>query len=325
MRIATPIKERNVLEWVDIHHRYGNKTVAHGINLAVGASELVAILGPSGSGKSTLLKMAAGLVAPQHGQIRFNGADYTFRQPEQRRFALMFQDYALLPHLNVWQNVAFGLRMQGQSKATARAAAIDILAQVGLAAEAERRTGALSGGEQQRVALARALVTRPQALLLDEPFSALDSHLRSQLQQLTLALLQQQPCPTVMVTHSPTEALQLATRVCLLDHGRWLQQGSPADLLAKPASAAAARLLGCDNVTEQHYIPQAALHLHHPQGSPSTLLAAAPQAGLWRLQWQHPQYGTLQQWLPATTTPPAVGDSVNLWVDAAAVVVFEAT
>lgn len=313
-----------MLEWVDIRHRYGGKTVADGISLAVAVNELVAVLGPSGSGKSTLLKMAAGLVLPQHGQIRFNGADYTFRQPEQRRFALMFQDYALLPHLNVWQNVAFGLRMQGQGKAAARAAAVNILAQVGLAAEAERRTTALSGGEQQRVALARALVTRPQALLLDEPFSALDSHLRTQLQQLTLALLQQQPCPTVMVTHSPAEALQLADRVCLLDHGRWLQQGRPADLLAKPASAAAARLLGCDNVNGQYYVPQAALHVNHPQGAPSLLTATAPQAGLWRLHWQHPQYGALQQWLPAATPPPELGAHHRLWVDTAAVVVFEA-
>lgn len=313
-----------MLQWIDIHHRYGGKTVAAGLNLAVAADETVAVLGASGSGKSTLLKIAAGLVRPQQGRVLFGGEDYTFRQPETRRFALMFQDYALLPHLNVWQNVAFGLRLQGQSSAAAAQAARAMLAEVGLSAEAERPVHGLSGGEQQRVALARALVARPQALLLDEPFSALDSQLRTQLQQLTLDLLRRHACPTVLVTHSPREALYMAERIALLADGRWLQQGTPAQLLARPATAAAARLLGCDNVSATHYIPQHALHLDPVRGVPSRLLSVRPQADMWQLQWQHPHYGSISQWCSGAATLPQAGTTAALWVDEAAVVRFQA-
>lgn len=311
-----------MLEWIDIRHCYGGKTVAESLSLKVAADETVAVLGASGSGKSTLLNIAAGLVRPQRGRVCFNGEDYTGKAPEQRRFALMFQDYALLPHLRVWQNVAFGLRMRGLGRAPARAAAEAMLAEVGLTAECDRKVTDLSGGERQRVALARALVVRPQALLLDEPFSALDSHLRGHLRQLTLDLLARHPCPTVLVTHSPAEALQMAQRVCLLHRGRWLQQGRPADLLVCPASAEAARLLGCDNVSDDCYVPQQALMAHHPRGEPSQVCAVQPQAGLWRVQWQHPQYGLLWQWLPAGILPPPVGSRQRLRVDAAAVVRF---
>ena len=311
-----------MLQWIDIGHRYGGKTVADGLSLDVAAGETVAVLGASGSGKSTLLKIAAGLVRPQQGRVLFQGEDYTFRQPEQRRFALMFQDYALLPHLNVWQNVAFGLRLQGHNSAAARAAAEAMLVQVGLAAEAERPIHRLSGGEQQRVALARALVVQPQVLLLDEPFSALDSQLRAQLQQLTRDLLHRHACPTVLVTHSPREALYLADRVCLLAEGQWLQQGKPAELMTRPASAAAARLLACDNVSTERYIPQHALHLDHTRGSDSVLRALRPQADVWQLLWQHPQHGELVQWLPGGPAMPEVGSRRMLWVDEAAVVWF---
>lgn len=313
-----------MLQWIDIHHRYGSKVLADGLSLDVAGGEVVAILGASGSGKSTLLSMAAGLLRPQRGQVWFDGKDYTDKPAHQRRFALMFQDYALLPHLNVWQNVAFGLKMQGVATLAARHAASAMLQEVGLKAEAERSVQALSGGEKQRVALARALVSQPRALLLDEPFSALDSGLRHQLQQLTLSLLKRQACPSVLVTHSPQEAMALATRVCLLHQGRWLQQGTAATLTAKPASAAAARLLGLDNVRSEVYIPNQALHIHHAMGEPSVLLSAVPQAGLWRLGWQHPRYGELWQWLAPGSVPSLMpGEQARLWVDERALVRFD--
>ncbi len=316
-------KEKTVLEWMDIHHRYGDKIIANGLDLQVAAGETVAVLGASGSGKSTLLKMAAGLLRPQRGRIVFAGEDYTRRPPERRRFAMMFQDYALLPHLTVRQNVAFGLRMQGQSPAAARQAADAMLAQVGLSDVAERRPDSLSGGEQQRAALARALVVAPQAMLLDEPFSALDSALRDQLHSLTRELLRRAACPAVLVTHNAAEAAYLADRIVLLSGGRWLQQGTASALTARPVSAEAARLLGCDNVSAHHYVPQAALHYDHPAGEPALLTAVCPQNGLWQLQWQHARYGSLRQWLPAGITPPQSGCHHRLWVDAAAIIVFD--
>ena len=156
-----------MLEFIGIHKAFGSKTVADNINLNVADGELLAILGASGCGKSTLLNIAAGLVMPDSGEVRLHGTLLNPLPPEKRRIALMFQDFALLPHLNAWQNVAFPLKMQGVANSEARRRALAMLAEVGLANEQDRPTQALSGGEQQRVALARALVAEPRLLLLD--------------------------------------------------------------------------------------------------------------------------------------------------------------
>lgn len=194
--------------------------LADGLDLVVAAGQTVAILGPSGSGKSTLLKMIAGLEPCDAGTIRFGGADLAAVPPERRGFALMFQDFALFPHLDVQDNVAFGLVEQGQARRQARAHAVDALHTFGLAARARQRVWTLSGGEQQRVALARALVTRPRLLLLDEPFSALDAALRDNLRREFARHISALGTTTVLVTHDEAEARALAGRGYRLTQGR---------------------------------------------------------------------------------------------------------
>jgi ABC-type Fe3+/spermidine/putrescine transport system ATPase subunit len=182
------------------------RQLLQGVSLQVLPGHTVAILGPSGSGKSTLLKIVAGLEPLDSGAVWFDGKDITGLPPEQRHFALMFQDFALFPHLNVRDNVAFGLVEQRVPKATARAQALAMLQRFGLQAFANARVWQLSGGEQQRVALARALITRPRVLLLDEPFSALDAALRVQLREEFRSHIAQSQIAVLWVTHDEAEA-----------------------------------------------------------------------------------------------------------------------
>ncbi len=193
--------------------------LADGLDLQVAQGETVAVLGPSGSGKSTLLKMVAGLEPPDSGVIRFDGVDLAGVAPERRRFALMFQDFALFPHLDVQDNVAFGLVEQGQPRAQARAQALQMLSVFGLADHARHKVWRLSGGEQQRVALARALITAPRLLLLDEPFSALDAELRASLRDEFSQRIAAARITTVLVTHDEAEARVMAQRGFRLQAG----------------------------------------------------------------------------------------------------------
>lgn len=209
-----------MLELRHIHQRYADRPLLNDINLTVGAGEIVALLGPSGSGKSTLLNIVAGLQVPDAGSVWFDGQDITDVAPERRRFALMFQDFALFPHLNVQDNVAFGLVEQRVRRADARERALQMLDVFGLSALARRRVWNLSGGEQQRVALARALITEPRVLLLDEPFSALDADLRVGLRQEFRARIQAAGMPTLLVTHDETEARDMADRAVRLVQGQ---------------------------------------------------------------------------------------------------------
>ena len=190
-----------------------------GVDLVVQPSETVAILGASGSGKSTLLRIVAGLEPLDAGRVSFAGQDLSDCPPERRRFALMFQDFALFPHLSVQDNVAFGLVEQGVGKAQARAQACALLQRFGLAAAATGRTTHLSGGEQQRVALARALITQPRVLLLDEPFSALDAELKTSLREEFRQRIADQQIATVLVTHDENEARAMGARCLRLLEG----------------------------------------------------------------------------------------------------------
>ena len=201
-----------MLELRHISQNYGDRVLLQDINLQVAAGEIVALLGPSGSGKSTLLSIVAGLQPPLQGSVWFDGQEITGMAPEQRRFALMFQDFALFPHLNVLDNVAFGLVEQRMPKADARARAAQMLARFGLLAHAGHRVWTLSGGEQQRVALARALITSPRALLLDEPFSALDAELRQGLREEFGQHIAAAGMATLLVTHDEAEARAMAAR-----------------------------------------------------------------------------------------------------------------
>ncbi len=190
----------------------GQRLLLKELNLQVPQGQTMALLGPSGSGKSTLLKIIAGLEAPDAGRVLFDGQDITNLPPEQRQFALMFQDFALFPHLSVQDNVAFGLVEQGQRRATARAQAVEMLQRFGLAAHTGARVWQLSGGEQQRVALARALITAPRLLLLDEPFSALDADLRLSLRAEFQQRITASGMAVLWVTHDEAEARSVGAR-----------------------------------------------------------------------------------------------------------------
>jgi ABC-type branched-subunit amino acid transport system ATPase component len=190
------------------------------LNLQVPQGQTVALLGPSGSGKSTLLKIIAGLEQPDAGQVLFDGQDITNLPPEQRKFALMFQDFALFPHLSVQDNVAFGLIEQGQRRAPARAQAVEMLRRFGLGAHTAAKVWQLSGGEQQRVALARALITAPRLLLLDEPFSALDADLRLSLRAEFQARIAASGMAVLWVTHDEAEARAVGTHGFRVNEGR---------------------------------------------------------------------------------------------------------
>ena len=209
-----------MLELRNICKKYGDRALAAGLSLQVGPGETLALLGPSGAGKSTLLKIAAGLEPPDHGSVWFNGQDITGLAPERRGFALMFQDFALFPHLNVLDNVAFGLVEQGIKRPAARERAAAMLSRFGLAEHAQQRVWTLSGGEQQRVGLARALITAPRALLLDEPFSALDAELRQSLRQEFCQHIAAAGVATLLVTHDEQEARAMASRGLRLRAGQ---------------------------------------------------------------------------------------------------------
>jgi len=198
----------------------GHWVLADRLDLQVAPGQTVAVLGPSGSGKSTLLKIIAGLEAQDAGSVWFDGVDLAGVPPQRRGFALMFQDFALFPHLDVLDNVAFGLVEQGQPKKLARASALRMLGVFGLATHARQPVGRLSGGEQQRVALARALITAPRLLLLDEPFSALDAELRATLRDEFAQRIAAAGITTVLVTHDEPEARAMAQQGYRLVRGR---------------------------------------------------------------------------------------------------------
>ena len=305
--------------------RFGGKTVADRISLTVRAGEILAVLGRSGCGKSTLLKMTAGLLAPDSGSVCLNGRDITALAPEQRHISLMFQDYALLPHLNVWQNAAFGLKMRGVPRAQAQERAMLALQEVGLAAEAARRPENLSGGERQRLALARALVVQPQLLLLDEAFSSLDTHLRAQLRTLTAERIRMQQIPAVMVTHSPEEACGMADRIAVMQNGRMIQCGTADELIRRPADAETARLFGLPNVDGRRYVPQSALALSE-RGGACAVEAVTPLPEMLKLVLVHESYGRLEMaldWAQAALSDIRPGAVLRVAVDQSQLVFFD--
>jgi thiamine transport system ATP-binding protein len=228
--------------------RYGATTAVAGVDLAVAPGEIVALLGPSGCGKSTLLRAVAGLEAPAAGTVRWDGADITRLPPDRREFGLMFQDHALFPHRTVGQNVGFGLRMAGRSRAEQAAGVDAALARVGLAGFADRTIDTLSGGEAQRVALARALAPEPRLLMLDEPLGSLDRVLRDDLAAELRRVLGDLGLAAVHVTHDQEEAYAVADRIVVMRAGELVRDGPAAEVWGDPASAFVARFLGHANV-----------------------------------------------------------------------------
>jgi putative spermidine/putrescine transport system ATP-binding protein len=227
--------------------RYGHFVAVHEVSLAVEAGSFLTLLGPSGSGKTTVLMMIAGFTEPSAGRILLDGRDITAVPPEKRDFGMVFQGYALFPHMTVAENVAFPLRVRGMGRAERDGKVRAALDLVQLAAFAERLPRQLSGGQQQRVALARALVFDPALLLLDEPLSALDKKLRAELQEELRDLHRRVGRTFVNVTHDQEEALSLSDTVAILDHGRLQQVGAPAALYEHPRTRFVADFLGKSN------------------------------------------------------------------------------
>jgi putative spermidine/putrescine transport system ATP-binding protein len=225
--------------------RYGDGPPAvPGVDLAAARGEFLTLLGPSGCGKTTVLRMIAGLVPPSAGRIFLDGADITDQPTHKRNMGLVFQNYALFPHLTIARNMAFGLEMRSIEAAAIRKRVTDALALVRLGGLAHRMPKELSGGQQQRVALARALVIEPAILLLDEPLSNLDAKLREELRDEIREIQRRLGITAVFVTHDQAEALTMSDRVAVMNAGRIEQVGTPTDIYEKPASAFVATFIG---------------------------------------------------------------------------------
>src|SRR5579884_2026451 len=244
--MSTP-DARGDLRLVGLTKRFGAFTAVDGIDLTIPQGSFFALLGTSGCGKTTTLRMVSGLEDPTAGQIFLGDTDVTDRKPHKRPVNTVFQNYALFPHLDIYENVAFGLRRRGIKDV--RQAVTDMLDLVELGHLAKRKPAQLSGGQQQRIALARALINQPQVLLLDEPLGALDLKLRRQM-QIELKRIQTEVGLTfVHVTHDQEEAMTMADTIAVMNSGRIEQLGSPADLYENPASTFVANFLGHSNMS----------------------------------------------------------------------------
>ena len=232
------------LQLDSLSKRFDGTAAVDGLSLAIERGEMLALLGPSGSGKTTTLRLLAGFEVPDHGKVLVEGGDVTRLDPVARRFGMVFQHYALFPHLDVGENVAFGLESLGVSGEDLQRRVARALALVDLTGFERRRIGQLSGGQQQRVALARALAPEPRVLLLDEPLSNLDPSLRERTRREIRALIRRVGITTLLVTHEQDEAFDLGDRVAVLRGGRLQQVGSPEDLYASPANEFVARFVG---------------------------------------------------------------------------------
>jgi iron(III) transport system ATP-binding protein len=274
------------LSYDRITHRYGDVLAVRDFSLDIEPGEIVCLLGRSGCGKTTLLRLAAGVEEPKDGRVLINDREVSggasFLPPERRGVGLMFQDFALFPHLTNLANVMFGLK--ALPKAEAAREAMRALERVGLSHLAQAYPHMLSGGEQQRVALARAVAPRPSVLLMDEPFSGLDRRLRDEVREGTLNVLRESRVTAIVVTHDPEEALRMGDRIALMDRGRLVQSGTPADIYTRPKDLFVARFF-CElnevtgvmrgGVAETALGRFAAPGL--PEGSPVTV-AIRPQA-----------------------------------------------
>ena len=227
-----------------INKRFGERQVLHQLDLDVANGECVALLGASGCGKSTALRLIAGLDHPDQGSIRINGAEMVDVPAERRRVGMVFQSYALFPHLNVWDNLELGLRMRGGSAATRDERIRGVLEVLQLSGQARQRPSQLSGGQRQRVALARALLRDPLVYLPDEPMSNLDAQLREDLRPQLRRLMIGGEQPVVYVTHDQQEAMALADRIAVMREGRIEQIGTPRELYLQPASTYVAQFIG---------------------------------------------------------------------------------
>ena len=240
--------KRGTVELVGVSKRFGETTAVDNIDLTLPGGAYCCLLGPSGCGKTTILRMIAGHETPTEGEVRIDGESVTRLAPVERGTAMMFQNYALFPHLTCLDNVAFNLKMIGVPKPERRAKARDMLARVQMQAFAERMPAQLSGGQQQRIALARSLITNPRVLLLDEPLSALDEFLRLQMRGELRRMQRELGITFVHVTHTQPEAIALADVVVVMDQGHIEQAATAREVYSEPHSAYVARFMGGQNV-----------------------------------------------------------------------------
>jgi putative spermidine/putrescine transport system ATP-binding protein len=229
-----------------------HKPILSGYNLEVEQGKLVSLLGPSGCGKTTTLRTIAGFISPTQGHVVIAQKDFTRRPPHKRNIGLVFQNYALFPHLSVYNNVAFGLKMRRRSRSEINERVRQALKSVGMMGFEDRLPAQLSGGQQQRVALARAIVIKPDLLLLDEPLSNLDAKLRIEMRAELRRLQQQLNITMLYVTHDQAEALSLSDRIVVMNRGLIEQKGSPEEIYHRPKTAFVARFMGFDNFFDAH-------------------------------------------------------------------------
>jgi putative spermidine/putrescine transport system ATP-binding protein/putrescine transport system ATP-binding protein len=236
-----------VLEARGLVKRFGEVLALDGISFDLGESEIVSLLGPSGCGKTTTLRVIAGFEVPDEGVLRIAGKDVKNARPYQRNVGLVFQDYALFPHMTVEENISYGMRHRGVPRGSFSERTKRVLDLVKLDGFQNRRPGQLSGGEKQRVALARALVTEPEIMLLDEPLSNLDAKLRAELRIELKRILSRVGTSTIIVTHDQEEAMGLAGRVMVMNRGRIMQEGTPSEIYVRPNSRFVAEFIGRSN------------------------------------------------------------------------------
>lgn len=311
-----------------VSRHFGDVRAVDRVDLEIGAGEFFALLGPSGSGKTTCLRLIAGFEQPTQGTISIFGEDATATPPYRRPVNTVFQDYALFPHLNVRDNVAYGLMVRGDSKAARRKAAEEALELVALNGFGDRKPSALSGGQRQRVALARALVMQPKVLLLDEPLGALDLKLREQMQAELKTLQRSLGIAFVFVTHDQGEALSMADRVAVFNDGRIQQVGSPEDVYDRPATPFVADFVGASNVLSAETV--AAITGTHKAASLRPEAITIGSGPLQGVVGAHAFLGsatrievlcegqTIKVLIPKGGTVPAMGETVHLgWPDGA--------
>ncbi len=250
----------------NIQKAYDNEPLLKKVSFEVKEDETVCLLGPSGSGKSTLLRIIAGLEETEGGQVLWNGKDLTHTPAHLREFGLMFQDYALFPHRDVAENIAFGLRMQNRPKSEIKQRVNAALDTINMAGFAKRKVTELSGGEQQRVALARALAPEPHLLMLDEPLGALDRTLREQLSRELRRILRNTQMPAIYVTHDQEEAFAIADRLLLLHYGIILQSGKPHEFYHHPRNVWVAEFFGLGNLIAGTVVNHHPLQVKTPLG-----------------------------------------------------------
>jgi len=282
---ASPVD--GFLKTVCLVKRFDGVAAVDDVSLSIQRGEIFALLGSSGCGKSTLLRMLAGFESPTAGTVMLDGVDITSLPPYERPINMMFQSYALFPHLSVWDNIAFGLKREGLPTAEIAARVDEMLRLVQLTAFAKRKPHQLSGGQQQRVALARSLAKRPQLLLLDEPLGALDKKLREQTQFELVNIIESVGVTCVMVTHDQEEAMTMASRIAVMSHGRVLQVGTPREIYEHPNCRFVADFIGQANLFDGELsldepgrceitAPEGVIHVGHGiTGTPGMTLSVA--------------------------------------------------